>query len=183
MSVRDYSQTMAKFPPPKEFSFTPGDWAAWRERFERCARATKLSNEEESVRIDCLVYSMGEKADSIFKTFTYGPGESADKYDVVIKKFEQYFVPKRNVIYERSMFHARKKSIPLKIGPLGPYIGPNDPRGGIFALGNMCFHKPGSDRDLWEPLKFCHQGGAWGPLLPTRLKTITYQTIVYIAYR
>ena len=59
--------------------------------------------------------------------------------------------------------------IPLKRGPLGPYIGPNDPRGGIFPLGNMCFHKPGSDRDLWVPLKFCHQGGAWGPLLPTRL--------------
>ena len=57
----------------------------------------------------------------------------------------------------------------LNIGPLGPYVGPNDPRGGIFALGNMCFHKPGSDRDLWVPLKFCHQGGARGPLLPTRL--------------
>ena len=60
--------------------------------------------------------------------------------------------------------------IPLKIGPLDPYIGPNDPRVGIFALGNICFHKPGSDRDLWVPLKFCHQGGARGPLLPTRLK-------------
>ena len=59
--------------------------------------------------------------------------------------------------------------IPLKIGPLGPYIVPNDPRGSIFALGNMCFHKPGSDGDLWVPLKFCHQGGARGPLLPTRL--------------
>ena len=59
--------------------------------------------------------------------------------------------------------------IPLKIGPLGLYIGPNDPCGGIFALGNMCFRKPGSNRDLWVPLKFCHQGGAWGPLLPTRL--------------
>ena len=110
LSVSYYSQTMAKFPPPKEFSFIPGDWAAWKERFERYSRATKLSNEEESVRIDCLVYSMGEKADRIFKTFTYGSGESADKYDVVIKKFEQYFVLKRNVIYERSMFHARKQS-------------------------------------------------------------------------
>ena len=48
-------------------------------------------------------------------------------------------------------------------------MGPNDSRGGIFALGNMCFHKSGSDRDLWVPLKFCHQGGARGPLLPTRL--------------
>ena len=57
----------------------------------------------------------------------------------------------------------------LKIRPLGPYIGPNEPRGCIFALGNMCFHKPGSDRDLWVQLKFCHQWGARGPLLPTRL--------------
>ena len=53
---------------------------------------------------------------------------------------------------------------PLKIGPLSPYIEPNDPRGGIFALGNMCLHKPCSDGDLWVPLKFCHQGGARGPL-------------------
>ena len=59
--------------------------------------------------------------------------------------------------------------IPLKIGPLDPFIGPNDPRGVIFALGNMRFHKPGSDRDLWVLLKFCHQGGARGPLLPTWL--------------
>ena len=59
--------------------------------------------------------------------------------------------------------------IPLKIGPFGPYIGPNDPSGCIFALGNMCFHKPCIDGDLWVPMKFCHQGGAWGPLLPTRL--------------
>ena len=58
--------------------------------------------------------------------------------------------------------------IPLKIGPLGPYIEPNDARGDIFALGNTCFYKPGSDRDLWVPLKFCHQGGARGPL-PTQL--------------
>ena len=43
------------------------------------------------------------------------------------------------------------------------------PPWGIFALGNICFHKPGSDRDLWVPLKFCHQWGARGPLLPTRL--------------
>ena len=62
--------------------------------------------------------------------------------------------------------------IPLKIGPLDPYIGPNDSRGGIFTLGNICSHKAGSDRDLWVPLKFCHQGGARGLLLPNRLHLI-----------
>ena len=59
-----------------------------------------------------------------------------------------------------------------KIGPFGPYIGPNDPHGGIFPLGNICFYKLGSDRNLWVPLEFCHQGGAWGPLLPTRLQRL-----------
>ena len=103
---------MAKFLPPKEFSFSPGDWASWKERFERYCRATKLDGEEDKVKIDILIYNMGEKADRIFKTFVYDTdkGESCEKYDIVLSKFEQYFVPKRNVIYERSIFHARTQS-------------------------------------------------------------------------
>ena len=78
--------------------------------------------------------------------------------------------PSNRFVYVSDSF----AQIPLKIGPIGPYIGPNDSRGGIFEFGNMCFHKPGSDGDLWVPLKFCHQGGAWGPLLPTRLNVLAH---------
>ena len=53
---------------------------------------------------------MGERADRIFSTFTYTLTESASNYGNVMSKFDQYFVPKRNIIYERSLFHTRKQS-------------------------------------------------------------------------
>ena len=100
---------MAKVKPPKEFSFEPTEWTAWRARFERYIRASKLSDEEESVQVDILVYTMGEKADTIMNTFTYATGETATDFKTVLKKFEDYFLPKRNIIYERSIFHSRSQ--------------------------------------------------------------------------
>ena len=100
---------MAKVKPPSEFSFEPTDWLAWRARFSRYMSASKLVDEEEATKVDILVYTMGEKADNIMNTFTYGTGESAQKYECVLSKFEAYFLPKRNVIYERSIFHSRKQ--------------------------------------------------------------------------
>ena len=100
----------AKFAAPKEFSFVPADWLAWKERYERYARATKLSEEADAQKIDALIYTMGEKADRIFKTLVFGTGESATNYTTVLAKFEAYFLPKRNIIYQRSLLWARAQS-------------------------------------------------------------------------
>ena len=64
------------------------------------------------MRIDALVYTMGEKADKILKTFAYSTSEDKTKYDTipVLAKFSEYFVPRRNIIYERSIFHSRKQA-------------------------------------------------------------------------
>ena len=86
---------MAKFQAPKEFSLEPVEWAAWRERYERYCRACKLDAEDDAIRIDALIYSMGDKADKIMKTFSYATGEDKTKYDTIISKFEEYFVPRR----------------------------------------------------------------------------------------
>ena len=104
---------MAKFQAPKEFSFEPVEWAAWRERYGRYCRACKLHTEDDAVRIDALIYSVGDKADKIVKTVSYATGEDKTKYDTIIAKFEEYFVPRRNEIYERSIFHAESR-VPVK---------------------------------------------------------------------
>ena len=67
----------------------------------------------------------------------------------------------------------------VKIGVFGPYIEPNDPRGGIFRLGNIYFPKPDGHRSIRIPLEFCHQGGARGPPLPTRLVSLMLYARVY----
>ena len=53
---------------------------------------------------------MGEKADRIFKTLVFAAGEDATVYTTVLAKFEAYFLPRRNVIYERSLLWARMQT-------------------------------------------------------------------------
>ena len=49
---------------------------------------------------------MGEEADDIFYSFHLSE-EDSKKYGTVKTNFERYFIKKRNVIYERSMFNRR----------------------------------------------------------------------------
>ena len=61
----------------------------------------------------------------MFRAFQYAPGQAAipaaegnpavpavvaetlDQFETVVKKFEQFCVPRKNVIYERYLFHTR----------------------------------------------------------------------------
>ena len=50
---------------------------------------------------------MGMEAETIFKSLSFSADTDKDKFDVVLQKFEEHFIPKRNVIYERAKFHQR----------------------------------------------------------------------------
>ena len=62
---------------------------------------------------------MGRQADNIFKSFRFEtrqpssinlvPVDPKDDFDVVLEKFEQYFVPNRNTIHERALFYQRSQ--------------------------------------------------------------------------
>ena len=49
---------------------------------------------------------MCKEAKHIFNAFTFEEGDEK-KYDAVLNKFEEHFVPKRNIIHERACFHRR----------------------------------------------------------------------------
>ncbi|KAI2647390.1 Transposon Tf2-8 polyprotein [Labeo rohita] len=99
---------MSKFNPPESFNFDrPSEWPTWRQRFARFRTATKLSKEDKEVQISTLIYAMGIEAENIFKSFTFTAEESDDDYDTVLGKFDEYFMPKKNVIHERACFHQR----------------------------------------------------------------------------
>ena len=53
-------------------------------------------------------------------------------------------------------------------------MGLGDPYGGIFGLVNTFYLKEDAFKHLELPLKFCHHGGAWEPLLPTRLTAYSF---------
>ena len=123
---------MPKFNPQDCFQFDkPADWPEWKQRFLRFMAATKLDRETPAVQVSSLVYAMGCEAEKIYSSFqlaTTVPApvpapavgavaaaaaaaaaavRDADNFDLVMKRFDAYFIPKCNVIHERAKFHLR----------------------------------------------------------------------------
>ena len=95
--------------PPEPFPFSkPEEWSRWIRRFERFRIASKLNEEEDNAQLNMLLYCMGDRADDILQSFKYAEGERED-YATVKKKLDDYFIPQRNVIYERALFNSRKQ--------------------------------------------------------------------------
>ncbi|XP_056142138.1 uncharacterized protein pogzb [Lampris incognitus] len=69
--------------------------------------ATELHKKDGEVQVSTLLYSLGKKAEQVYKTFTFGADEKEDDYETVLQKLENYFVPKVNVIHQRAKFHQR----------------------------------------------------------------------------
>ena len=62
--------------------------------------------QDEIKQINTLIYAMGDEADDILKSFQLTATQKK-KYDVIKERFENYFVVKRNVIFERVKFNRR----------------------------------------------------------------------------
>ena len=51
---------------------------------------------------------MGRESKHVYKYFTLAEGDNA-KFDVILAKYDEHFVLKRNVIHERARFHQRNQ--------------------------------------------------------------------------
>ena len=92
---------------PEKFDFDhPQTWPVWIQWFEWFRTASKLSAEDEQNQINSLIYTMGEQAEEIYNTFTLSAAD-AKVYKKVKTAFENHFVVKRNVIFQRSKFNRR----------------------------------------------------------------------------
>lgn len=98
--------------PPQPFTLTSNtakDWPQWRDHFTYYMKATKKNKEEPATQVAVLLTAMGKEAISVYKTFCWAEDDDKDKLDTVLKAFDNYFKPKRNVIYERFIFLQRKQ--------------------------------------------------------------------------
>ena len=82
--------------PPKRFTFSnPESWPQWVRRFERFCLASDLLKKSDEYQINMLVYTMGDAAENILRSFTLTE-EQQKSYVAVLAKFYEYFVKKRN---------------------------------------------------------------------------------------
>ena len=97
--------------PPEPFAFeepnAPQRWARWQKQFVTYFTAAELSEKSKKVQVARLLNAAGPEAQEIHELFTFADNEDREDYTVVLRKFEEYCRPKKNVIYERFRFWSR----------------------------------------------------------------------------
>lgn len=97
---------------PMDFSGNLSEnWKLWKQKFENYMVASEIGKKDEKIQIAQLLHYIGEEGFNIYNTFTYESDEDRNKVCVVIKKFDNHFLPKRNLSYERFKFFTRKQLI------------------------------------------------------------------------
>ena len=82
------------------------NWRRFKQKFEIYLVASGHEKKTKKEKTCILLNLAGEQAIEIYNTFAYVEEESEEDVDVVLKKFEEYCNPKRNVTYERHVFNT-----------------------------------------------------------------------------
>jgi hypothetical protein len=122
---------MENFKPPGELKIVGGNladrWERFIEQFRWYLEAIDAQNAGDRRKVAILLTVAGKEAQEVFRTFTYAPAipeipaqgniaavpevpaETAEQFDTVVRKFQEFCVPRKNIIYERYVFHTRQQ--------------------------------------------------------------------------
>lgn len=107
VTVRLGASATFSIQPPESFDFTkPQEWDKWIRRFERFRTASNLNTSSEDNQINTLIYCMGDEADDVLRGLALTE-EAKATYKGVRDAFQNFFIVKKNIIYERAKFNMR----------------------------------------------------------------------------
>jgi hypothetical protein len=95
-----------EIPCPEKIDFKAENWLSWKQQFMRFRDAADLSSKTESRQVSTLLYCMGHRSEDIFKSFNLSD-DDAKKFNTVIQKFDDFYIVKKNIVYERVQFNRR----------------------------------------------------------------------------
>ena len=105
---------MSKFKSPDELDLKSAnlnaEWKMFNQLWTNYEIASGLDKQDSKKRVATLLTIIGKEAVKIFNTFKWE--NATDKEDItkVLKNFEKYCTPRKNVTYERYIFHTRKQN-------------------------------------------------------------------------
>ncbi|XP_008179138.1 uncharacterized protein K02A2.6-like [Acyrthosiphon pisum] len=82
-------------------------WKLFKQRFDIYLMASSQQTCEEKRKIALMLHCLGSEILPIYNSFEFNKANDAAKYDAVICKFDEYFIPKKNIVYEQHMFFTR----------------------------------------------------------------------------
>ena len=82
-------------------------WKKFKQAWESYSLATELNEKSEAIQVATLLTVIGEEAREVFSTFAWTTADDSAKINPVLKKFEEYCQPCKNVPFERYRFNHR----------------------------------------------------------------------------
>ena len=80
------------------------DWEKWKKRFQYYVAAAGLSDNKQKREV--LLHLIGPAGQEIFDTFS----DTGDNYESAIASLDNYFMPKKNLIYEHYNFLSARQN-------------------------------------------------------------------------
>lgn len=99
------------FKPPKDLVIDDNiveNWKKFQQSFEIYLKASGRHKSKDEVKAAILLNFIGEDALQLFNTFGL-PVEKQRSVQEIIKAFDAYIIPRKNVIYERFLFYNRNQ--------------------------------------------------------------------------
>jgi len=103
---------MDKIQPPPNLSLTGNvheNWKRFKQRFELYLVAIGAAKKSDEQKIALFLTIAGPDTIEVYNTLEFNDDDK-DKYDVVIKKIEEYCTPRKNETYERYVFRSRMQT-------------------------------------------------------------------------
>ncbi|XP_011688911.1 PREDICTED: uncharacterized protein LOC105450661 [Wasmannia auropunctata] len=94
-------------PRPLDFSGNIAEnYKKFKQRINIYMTANGLHQKSDEVKVAIILNTIGEEGIDIFNNFNLSE-EDQKKYEAVVKKFDEYLLPKKNIVYERFLFYKR----------------------------------------------------------------------------
>lgn len=84
------------------------NWRRFKQAFDIFMTASKLTHDSEEVKVSTFLNAIGEDALEVYNTFRL-TAEQQRNYTTVVKSFEDFCRPKKNIVYERFVFYSRNQ--------------------------------------------------------------------------
>src|SRR6056300_251020 len=82
------------------------NWKRFKRNWSNYEIASRLNKEPKELRTATLLTCIGSDALEVFDGFVFTGGEDKD-IDVILQKFDDYYIGSTNEIYERYKFNSR----------------------------------------------------------------------------
>lgn len=99
--------------PPGELSISGNvaeQWEKWKQRFDLYISAVGIDLKKDEGRlVSLLLTCLGESGIEIYNSFKFKEEDDKKKYSEVIEKFDEHFLPRKNLTFVRHQFFIRSQ--------------------------------------------------------------------------